>query len=296
MKKILISILTAILLITGTYLPVFCDENEVFVPSITVREDVELVSDPIIEEPDECVYELVVTPYIYRDRIESQESRELLEIAYESIIAVDNVAELNESDITEVAHRMGAETEDLVVRDLFDVTMYNREKGVNHSQAVHVRNVQFTVETQDLSNFVCLLVYAKGKWTVVDDVSVLKDRNLLNVYTEELSPFALIVASDYRYTGHAFGCIWHLYIIITMLITYVLTNLIRKNDKKTKESKKRYILIRDLICLISLILSIIFYIFGTCKYDVYALIADILIVTITFIYSHPHINSNEDEY
>ena len=296
MKKILISLLTSILLITGAYLPVFCDENEVFVPSITVREDIKLVSDPEIIEPDECVYELVVTPYIYRDKIESEESRKLLEIAYESIVAVNDVADLNKNDITEVAHRLGVETEDLVVRDLFDVTMYNREKGVNHSQAVHVKNIQFTVEAQNLDNFVCLLVYAKGKWNVIDDVSVLKDRNLLNVFTEELSPFALVVASDYRYTGHAFGCIWHLYIIITMLITFLLTNIIRKNTNDTRESKKRYILIRDLICLISLILSIIFYIFGTCKYDVYALIADILIVTISFIYTHPHINSNEDEY
>lgn len=295
MKKALISILTSILIITGICIPVFGD-SDAFVPSITVREDVKLVSDPEIIEPDECVYELVVTPYIYRDKIESEESRKLLEIAYESIVAVNDVADLNKNDITEVAHSLGVETEDLVVRDLFDVTMYNREKGVNHSQAVHVKNIQFTVETQDLSNFVCLLVYAKGKWNVVKDVSVLKDRNLLNVFTEELSPFALIVASDYRYTGHAFGCIWHLYIIITMLITFLLTNIIRKNTNDTRETKKRYILIRDLICLISLILSIIFYIFGTCKYDVYALIADILIVTISFIYTHPHINSNEDEY
>ena len=295
MKKALISILTSILVITGICIPVFGD-TDAFVPSITVREDVKLVSDPEIVEPDECVYELVVTPYIYKDLIEAEESREQLEIAYQSIISVDDVSQLNPSEITDVAHRLGVETEDLVVRDLFDVTMYHREKSLNHSQAVHVKNVQFTVETQDLENFVCLLVYAKGRWNVVKDVSVLKDKNLLNVLTEELSPFALVVASDYRYTGHAWGCIWHLYIIITMCITFLLTNIIRKNSNDTRETKKRYILIRDILCLISLILSIIFYIFGTCKYDIYALIADIIVVTITFIYTHPHINSNEDEY
>lgn len=295
MKKTLISILTGILLITGICIPVFAD-GEAFVPSITVREDVELVSDAIIIQPDGCKYELEVIPYIFKDQIESEESRRLLDIAYESIVAVKDVSELNPSEITEVAHSLGVETEDLVVRDLFDVTMYHREKSVNHSQAVHVKNVQFTIETQDLNNFVCLLVYAKGKWNVVRDVSVLKDRNLLSVFTEELSPFAIVVASDYRYTGHALGCIWHLYIIITMCITFLLTNIIRKNSNDTRETKKRYILIRDIVCLISLILSIIFYIFGTCKYDIYALITDIIVVTITFIYTHPHINSNEDEY
>ena len=295
MKKALISILTSILVITGICIPAFGD-TDAFVPSIIVREDVKLVSDPEIVEPDECVYELVVTPYIYKDLIESEESREQLEIAYQSIISVDDVSQLNPSEITDVAHRLDVETEDLVVRDLFDVTMYHREKSLNHSQAVHVKNVQFTVETQDLENFVCLLVYAKGRWNVVKDVSVLKDKNLLNVLTEELSPFALVVASDYRYTGHAWGCIWHLYIIITMCITFLLTNIIRKNSNNTRETKKRYILIRDILCLISLILSIIFYIFGTCKYDIYALITDIIVVTITFIYTHPHINSNEDEY
>lgn len=295
MKKALISILTSILVITGICIPAFGD-TDAFVPSITVREDVKLVSDPIVVEPDKCLDELVVSPYMYMDGIESDESKELLKIAYESIAAVDDVADLDKEEITKIAHSLGVETKDLVVRDLFDVTIYNRDVSTNHSESDHKDIYEFTLQTQSLDNFVCLLVYANGKWNVVKDINVIKDKNLLKVITEELSPFALVVASDYRYTGHAFGCIWHLYIIITMLITFLLTNIIRKNTNDTRETKKRYILIRDLICLISLILSIIFYIFGTCKYDVYALIADILIVTISFIYTHPHINSNEDEH
>lgn len=288
MKKILISLLTSILLITGAYLPVFCDKNEVFVPSITVREDVKLVSDPIIVEPDECVYELVVTPYIYRDKIESEESRKLLEIAYESIVAVNDVADLNKNDITEVAHRLGVETEDLVVRDLFDVTMYNREKGVNHSQAVHVKNIQFTVEAQNLDNFVCLLVYAKGKWNVIDDVSVLKDRNLLNVFTEELSPFALVVASDYRYTGHySSNTSLTFFMLMLFILTYISLNIIRRSNNNTTSKNARNVMIRDLICLFNIVIMTILYIISTTKYDIYMLIADLLIVTIGFIYSHP---------
>ena len=288
MKKIFISLLTSILLITGAYLPVFCDKNEVFVPSITVREDVKLVSDPIIVEPDECVYELVVTPYIYRDKIESEESRKLLEIAYESIVAVNDVADLNKNDITEVAHRLGVETEDLVVRDLFDVTMYNREKGVNHSQAVHVKNIQFTVEAQNLDNFVCLLVYAKGKWNVIDDVSVLKDRNLLNVLTEELSPFALVVASDYRYTGHySSNTSLTFFMLMLFILTYISLYIIRRSNNNTTSKNARNVMIRDLICLFNIVIMTILYIISTTKYDIYMLIADLLIVTIGYIYSHP---------
>lgn len=289
MKKLLITLLSSILLITGMISPVFSDA---FVPSIGVREDVELISDSIIIEPDDCVYELIVTSYIDKDTIESDESKQQIQEAYEMILEAEDVSDLDE-DIIEIAHNLGAETEDLVVRDLFDVTMYHREESEHHSEAVHIKNVAFTIKAQDLDNFVCLLVYHDGKWDVVKNVEVIKDENLLNVLTEELSPFALIVATDYKYVATAHGCIWHLFIIITMIITFVLTNSIRRRDAETRDKKKKNIWIRDIICLISLILSIIFYIFGTCKYDIYALIAELIIIVITYVYSHPYNKDDE---
>lgn len=290
MKKVLISVFISILLVSGFISPAFCDT---YVPSIMIRDDAELISDPIIVEPDECKYELVVSPYIKKDEIQSEQSKQELKEAYAQIYAANDVSELVPERITEIAHEMGVETEDLVVRDLFDVSEYHIGTGERHDDNLHEEKVYFEIKVQDLSNYVCLLVYHDGEWKVVEDVIALYDDNVLEVLTSELSPFALVVAIDFKYTASAHGCIWHLYICITMIITFLVTNIVRSKDSETREKKKKNILFRDIICLISLILSIIFYIFGTCKYDIYALIIDILIVIITFIYSHPKYNKDE---
>lgn len=290
MKKILISTLISLLLVTGIVIPVFSDA---FVPSIKVREDVTIHSNPVIVQPDGCVDELEVTSYINKDKITSEESKQQIDEAYQTIIEAQDVSSLTE-EIVDVAHELGAEVEDLVVRDLFDVTMYHVETSENHKESLHVRNVAFTLEAHDLDNFVGLLVYHHGKWHLVDEVEVLKDENLINVISDELSPFAIITASAFKYKGEGHGCIWHLYICITMIITFVLLNIFRRKDSETRDKKKRNIVIRDILCIISLILSIIFYIFGTCKYDIYALIAELTIIIITFVYSHPY--NSDDEH
>lgn len=290
MKKVLKTLVISMILITGISLPVFCDT---YVPSITVRDEIDLTSDPKIVEPDDCEYELVVSPYIKRDQIEAEQSQKELQEAYAQVYEVDDVSKLEPVRITEISHELGVNTEDLVVRDIFDVTIYHREESESHSEDLHDQKIYFEIETQGLSNFVCLLVYHDGEWKVVEDVEVLNDENKLKVLTEELSPFAIVVATDYKYTASAHGCIWHLFICITMVITYVLVNIVRRKDSQTREKKNKNILFRDIVCILSLVLSIIFYIFGTCKYDIYALIIDIAVVLIAYIYSHP--KKTEDE-
>lgn len=290
MRKIFITLITTVLLITGIALPVFSDT---YVPSIGVREDVILDSNPVIEEPDGCREELIVTPYLNKADILSGESKQQMDEAYVTIVEAKDVSELTD-EIVDVAHDLGAEVEDLVVRDLFDVTMYHVEISDNHVETLHIKNVGFTIEAHDLDNFVALLVYHDGKWHLVDDVEVLKDQDLINVISDELSPFAIITATNYRYVATAHGCIWHLFICITMIITYLLMNIIRRKGSETRDKKKKNIFIRDLLCIISLILCIIFYIFGTCKYDIYALIVELTVLLVAFVYSHPY--NSDDEY
>lgn len=289
MKKLLTTLLMTLILITGIITPVFSDT---FVPSIGVRDDVQIVSDTIIEYDDECSDELIITPYIRRLDIKSQESEQLLEESYAQILNVDDISKLCE-DLTPIAHTLGVETEDLVVRDLFDITAYEYHTSDHHNDRDHNIPYDITLKVDSLENFVALMVYYDNQWHIVEDVEVIKDENLLHFLTNELSPFALIVATDYRYVASAHGCIWHLYICITMIITFILIQCIKRNkDTETSDKKKKNILLRDILLLISLILCVIFYIFGTCKYDIYALIAELTVITIAFIYTHPH---NKDE-
>lgn len=289
MKKLIITLSMALILITGVITPVFSDT---FVPSIGVRDDVILVSDPIIVYDDECEEELIVTPYIRKVDIESELSEQQLEESYAKILSVEDVGELCE-DIIPIAHSLGVETQDLVVRDLFDITAYEHHVSDHHVIEQHDKYYNVTLKVDSLENYVALMVYYDNEWHIVENVEVIRDENLLKFLTNELSPFALIVATDYRYVASAHGCIWHLYICITMILTFIIIQCIRTNkDSETSDKKKKNILIRDIILLISLILSIVFYIFGTCKYDIYVLIAELVVITIAFIYTHPH---NKDE-
>lgn len=285
MKKLLITLSTTLLLIAGVITPIFSDT---FVPSIGVRDDVEIISEPIVEHKDDCSDELIVTPYIRKVDIKSEESKTLIEDSYAQILSVSDIADLCE-DIAPIANSLGVETRDLVVRDLFDITAYEYHVSDHHEISEHEEYYNISLKVDSLENYVALMVYYDNEWHVVDDVEVLKDENLLKFYTNELSPFALIVATDYRYVASAHGCIWHLYICITMILTFIIIQFFRTNKNvETTDKKKKNILIRDILLLISLVLSIIFYIFGTCKYDIYALIAELVVITIAFIYTHPH--------
>lgn len=305
MKKILVILLTMAFLL-GIYVPCFADG---YVPSPKPKDPIVVVDDdkdtgetekPSViikpdepeKEPEKHEIEIEVHSYQYIDDIKNEESKKQLKHAYDEIASLDDVSKLVPDEIEQLAHSLGAETTDLVVRDLFDVSAYLEGEELDDTLD---SEYSFTLHADNLENFVCLLVYHNNEWKIVNNVEVLKDQDLLKVVTKELSPFAIIVASKFTYNGVIKGCIWHLYIVITMLVTFVLAQFIRRKDTNTNQDKKKNILFRDILCLISLILSVIFYIFGTCKYDVYALIADIIIVTIVFIYNHPLGKDSDNE-
>lgn len=296
MKKIVISILTSILIITGMVMPVFADGK--YVPSIEVRDDISLVSDKDIVVGDSDILELIVTPYVRKYDIWSDNSERLIDVAYDIVLATENIADLNPKDITALADSLGIKTEDLIVRDLFDVTLYH-----NHVEVIFedgkTYKFRFTIQTQGLDNYVCLLKYHGGVWKVVEDVEVLYEEGQLIVTTDELSPYALVVAKDYKYDPEAAtktcGCIIHILIIIVAIITLLLSLIIRIKDDMDDDKKKKKKRIRDLITILSLILCVILYIFGTCKYDIYALIIEIIVVLLALRYTHKKHEKEENE-
>lgn len=302
MKKVAVFLLT-MAIILGIYVPCFADEGA---PSPTTPEDVVIVDDkpgtePTIiikpektdDEPIEHVIEIEVHSFLYKDEIKDEFAKQQLEEAYRQISSLDDISNLVPDEIEQIAHKYGAETKDLVVRDLFDVSAYIDGEQIDQSKD---STYSFTLHAQNLDNFICLLVYHNDEWHVVENVEVLKDEELLKVVTDELSPFAIVVATKYDYNNEIpSGCTIHYFIMFTTIITFVLTQIIRRKDSNTKQIIRRNVLIRDILCLISLLVSVIFYIFNNCEYDIYALIAEVLVVAIAFIYSHPFSKDNKDE-
>ena len=301
MKKIAVFLLTMAIII-GIYVPCFADEGA---PSPITPEDVVIVDDkpgtePTIiinpektdDEPIEYEVEIEVHSFLYKDEIKDEFAKQQLEEAYRQISTIDNISNLVPDKIEEISHKYGAETKDLVVRDLFDVSAYIGDGEQIDQNGTY----SFTLHAQNLDNFICLLVYHNDEWHVVENVEVLKDEELLKVETDELSPFAIVVATKYDYNNEIpSGCTNHYFIMFTTIITFVLTQIIRRKDSNTKQIIRRNVLIRDILCLISLLVSVIFYIFNNCEYDIYALIAEIIVVAIAFIYSHPFSKDKNDK-
>lgn len=304
MKKLFL-LLSLLLISIGAVAPVFA-EGEPFVPSIGVRADViieggELILDGkassmMITEEDGCYTEVVVTPYVYKETIESNDSRDLIEIAYQQILHTPRVVDLDPEEITKIAHSLGVEIDDLVIRDLFDITKYHRTVSFAHDEGLHQKYIEITLKTQTLKDFVCLLHYKDNKWNVVDSARVIIDENHLYLSIDELSPFAIVVATDYKYIPPVNGCcIWHWLILLTLVLTVLIVCLLlkmkeydddqdyedskqeqEKIDKKNKKTRRN----RYIISLINIILCVIFYILGSCKYDLYALLLDVLVIIV----------------
>ena len=307
MKKILL-FLSVLLVIVGVTTPLLA-EGDPFVPSIGVRADVIIEGGEYIfdgkatsmkfEEEDHCWTEVIVTPYVYKDTIESENSRDLMAIAYEMILNTPRVVDLDPEEITNVAHSLGVEIDDLVIRDLFDITKYHRTTSNIHDEGLHQKYIEITLKTQTLKDFVCLLHYKDGSWNVVDSARVIIDENHLYLSVDELSPFAIVVATDYKYVAPVHSCcIWHWLILLTTLITILITIVFMRKKKKDDEDKeeltqeekeereeidkknKKVKRNRHILSLINIILCVIFYILGGCKYCLYALLLDILVILV----------------
>ena len=250
MKKILLSLLVSISLLTGISAPVFADA---YVPSIGVRADVEIMGGEIDPETgcsvawdwcEDCHRKLVVTPYFLKETIESDKSRADIDIAYDMVIASEHVYDLTE-EVIPVAHSMGIDEDDLFIRDIFDITTYYCP--------IQGNVVEITLSTEDLSNYVCLLHYVDGEFEVVPSAYVTIDDHHLFLSVDKLSPFAVVLTSGFNYNPdgeadnncgnciiHGSGCccsccIWHWLIIITMLLTVIVVQFVHNKDEDEQE-------------------------------------------------------------
>jgi len=199
-RKVILYLITICTLLITCSFSVCADD--VYVPSIEVKNDVVVIDGVVTDtnsyvtrvDPDGCVVYIVVTPYLYRNTIESQQSQEEIVLAYQDMnnsTSVEDMAPV----VVEFADHLGLEDEDLIISNLFDVTLYVHEGG-SHDETYdhqHIYNIKFT--TEDLLNFVCLLHYDADNdlWEIVDGARITgENRDIVTFTWDCASPFAIV--------------------------------------------------------------------------------------------------------
>ena len=205
MKKFLVILVSALLISINYISPA---HGDTFNSSITVRPDETLeprnedeiatvdengISKLIYDELDDCTTTVILTPYTSIDNAPTTKIKEDLIAAYNSIKSVTTYDQLTSEVIIE-ARKKGVTVNDLVIRDLFDISKtFTKE---HHDDNLHdvdsIENI--IIKTKTLKNFICLLHYKNGVWNVVPDVEILDDTTL-RVSVASLSPFAIILAN-----------------------------------------------------------------------------------------------------
>lgn len=182
MKK-LIKICLVVAIVASFSISAFATASG-FVSSPTGKTAPELVSGK--NESADCVSSLIITAFGDRDEL-SEEACQKIEEAYSLISEVQDLSALN-GKIDELAKKLGLESSDLAVSDLFDISNTHCDGHEDHGYF----DIKMKAET--LKNFVCLLHYYEGEWDIVENAQVTNNGEHLEFYEDEFSPFAIVVS------------------------------------------------------------------------------------------------------
>lgn len=181
MRKIIALALASVMLACMT-LCVFAN-NGGFVDSVSINQAPELIGGGNLSE--ECLAELVITAFANRDQL-PEDLRLQIEEAYRLILENKDLSVLN-AKLKDYADELGVEVTALAVSDLFDIHYINCDDHKGHGYF----NIQLKADT--LENFVCLLHYYNGEFTVVEDAKVTNNGENLEFTASEFSPFIIVV-------------------------------------------------------------------------------------------------------
>lgn len=361
MRKFLLCLVTILLATNFLSVSVFADN---YVPSIGIRKEVEVtgggikqtddqgvehsvtftsktieVEDKITHEKhevsglvgtdpiDDCWVEIIVTPYPLKETIESSDSYNMINTAFDIVTTIPKIEELDPVEIKQAADKCDVDVDDLLVTDLFDITKYHRgldkEEGPEDNDEKHEESwihhgyVEVTLGLKSLKNFVCLLHYYDDQvdggdnpsWHVVPSAYVLKDGEHLYLSVDELSPFAVVVHAEEgigsRYDISDTGidgpletekgkCFWHIFMLINTIFFFVLLQFVRAKDDDDSDSLKKIINKRKIITIISLIIDIILYLLGGCLLCTIAFVLEIIVAIGAYYYTNKCKKKNEE--
>lgn len=286
-KRLVLKLLTTLLILTSIAIPVFGDDGSfVSSPNRNEHEEVSISGGTIIPgggtyievtRSDDCVDKVVLTPYEYRDSIENEDSYNQLVEAYEILEKTEDLSDLA-PEIVSIAHDAGYNTEDLAVRYVFDITIYKDKESLHHDPKLHETYLELEVDADTLENYVCIMLYNNGKWTVVEGVRF-DPNDPSKIYIPIITgsgTYAIIVGNEHTY---GIGCFIHWIILGLGVLTSIIMLIIvdRKDDESTnsdeKEKDTKFLrTIKVLIIGIDYVLCIILMIlFSNCKLDIIAL-------------------------
>lgn len=184
-------------------------------------------------ESSDCTAKLILTAYADRKTL-PENLCAMIEKAYDMIVGTDDLSTLN-SGVADLAKDAGVKVTALSVSDLFDLRYVDCSNHDLHG------SFRIVIESETLENFVCLLHYYNGEWSIVDSAKVTNDGKYLEFTAKEFSPFAIVVKTDAEnvtppYTGDnsaIFICSVVMAISVTTIVVLLATS--KKRTRKAKE-------------------------------------------------------------
>lgn len=229
MKKIMAICLTLIM-VMSLGVAAFAAPGR-FVSSPSVNKAPVLISYE--NESSDCTAKLILTAYADRKTLPVNLCT-MIEKAYDMIVGTDDLSTLN-SGVADLAKDAGVKVTALSVSDLFDLRYVGCKKHNPHG------SFRIVIEPETLRNFVCLLHFYNGEWSIVDSAKVINDGKYLEFTAKEFSPFAIVVKTDAEnvtppHTGDNSSVIICAFIMAVSVMAIVVVSVTSKRkSRKAKE-------------------------------------------------------------
>ncbi len=180
MKKT-VSLLIAIVLVFTMGMAVSAEKSDfIESPSGSAAPELESVVTPDGEE----VSDFFIIPFGGRNNLKPGQ-KEAFESSYDSIVEADEVVNLN-TGLKSLASSKGISPDKLAIGDLFYA-------GYSDGEAGGVNTI--TLSSKNFRNFVALMNYANGVWSIVEDAK-LDAAGKLTFTTALTGPFAVVVSKE----------------------------------------------------------------------------------------------------
>lgn len=314
LKKLFLSFITILIVVGNVSLPIFAYESTPTVESPTKEKEERIIIDKddkqetttnketIIQEKEDeksdyidlerndgCFDRVVITSYEDRDNIIDPIAYEQICKAYNEINEANDLSVLNK-DIEDIAYDHNTEVENLAVRYLFDISIFTNYDEKVHDEKTHNTYTDLHVEFENLEDFVCLMMYKDGVWSIVEGVRIDPEnpnRLFIPILTGCAS-YALVVANGYNQVEPIIeenkGGIIHWIILLLGAILTVLFIILRNKEDDRNDSIKGIKTIKVLLLIIDYVLSLFLFIFyRDCELDIIALLINYTITLLSFL-------------